>query len=114
MRPVGLVSSPMPDGNNERFQRCYSLRQDQLVGNEKRRTGCLQTERRSEVTWGSPTRGDAQGDGAVIVIAGVTTRPGAWESHVQGEVPQGLVLDSEVGLDGPEDFEGKEQRVLES
>src|SRR3989442_758301 len=107
MRPVGLVSSPTPDGSNELSRRCYSLHQDQLVGNEKRRTGCLQTERRSGVTWGSPTRRETQGDGAAIVIAGVTTRLGAWEGHVQGEVPQGLVLDGEVGPDGPEDFDTK-------
>ena len=38
---------------------------------------------------------------AVIVIAGVTPRPGAWEVHVQGEVPQELVSDAGVGLDRP-------------
>jgi len=27
-----------------------------------------------------------------------------WEGHIQGEVPQELVLDGEVDLDGSEDF----------
>ena len=59
MRPVGRVLSPMSDGSHELSQRGYSLHQSQLVGNEKRR---------SDVTWGSPTRGNAQGDGVAIVV----------------------------------------------
>jgi len=54
MRPLGHVSSPLPDGSNELFQRCYSLHQDQLSGREKWHTGNLKTKRRSDVTWGSP------------------------------------------------------------
>jgi len=69
MRPVGRVSSPMSDGSHELSQRGYSLHQSQLVGNEKRRTEGLRTKRRSGVTWGSPIRGDAQGDGAAIVAS---------------------------------------------
>lgn len=62
--------------------------------------GYLRTERRSSVTWGWPKSRERQGHGAAIVIAGVTTRPGVWEGHMQGEVPQELVLDDEVDLDG--------------
>src|SRR5258708_2506386 len=61
-------------------------------------------ERKGPVTEPRSPPTSCQGDGAAIVIAGVTTRLGAWEGHVQGEVPQGRVLDTEVGLDGPEDF----------
>ena len=32
-----------------------------------------------------PTAREGQGDGAAIVVAGVTTGQGAWESHAQGE-----------------------------
>jgi hypothetical protein len=81
MRPVGRVLSPMSDGSHELSQRGYSLHQSQLVGNEKRRTEGLRTKRRSVVTWGSPTRGDAQGDGVAIVA-------GQQESVDKSEVPQ--------------------------
>jgi hypothetical protein len=39
---------------------------------------------------GSPTSGDAHGDGASIVLVGVTTYQGAWESQVQGKGKQVL------------------------
>ena len=77
MRPVGRVVSPMSDGSHELSQRGYSLHQSQLVGNEKRRTEGLRTKRRWRVTWGSPTRGDAQGDGAAIVVSQQETVEGA-------------------------------------
>ncbi len=32
MRPLGHVSSPLPEGSNELSQRYYSLHQDQLGG----------------------------------------------------------------------------------
>src|SRR6266568_2857586 len=39
---------------------------------------------------GSPTRGDPHGDGASIVLVGVTPYQGAWESQVQGKGRQAL------------------------
>jgi len=37
---------------------------------------------------GSPKWGDPYGDGASIVVVGVTTLRGEWENHSQGEVRQ--------------------------
>jgi hypothetical protein len=37
---------------------------------------------------GSPTRGDPQGDGASIVLVGVTTHQGVRESLIQGKGKQ--------------------------
>jgi hypothetical protein len=85
MRPVGMVSSPMSDGNYELSGRGYSLHQSQLVGNEKRRTESLRTKRRSSVTWGSPKIREGDGDGVAIVIR-------RWEIHLHGEVPQEATL----------------------
>ncbi len=39
---------------------------------------------------GSPTRGNPHGDGASIVLVGVTPYQGAWESQVQGKGRQAL------------------------
>ncbi len=69
MRLMGLVGLPMPDEHHELFQRGARLHQDQPVGNGKRRTGCLQTERRSGVTWGSPKIREGQGDGVAIIVS---------------------------------------------
>ncbi len=38
---------------------------------------------------GSPTGREPQGDAVPVVVAGVTTGQGAWESHAQGEGQQG-------------------------
>jgi hypothetical protein len=46
----------------------YSLHQSQPLGKRKRCKGSLTTKRRVGVTWGSPTRCKAQGDGGVIVL----------------------------------------------
>ncbi len=37
---------------------------------------------------GSPPGREAQGDGVLVVVVGVTPDQGAWESHVQGEGAQ--------------------------
>ncbi|WP_220196927.1 hypothetical protein [Ktedonospora formicarum] len=71
---MGLVELPMPDEHNERLKRCARLHQDQPVGNGKRRTGCLQTERRSGVTWGSSTIREDQGDGVAVVASHLVTK----------------------------------------
>lgn len=39
---------------------------------------------------GSPTNREVHGDGASIVLVGVTTYQGAWESQVQGKGKQVL------------------------
>jgi hypothetical protein len=62
------------------------------------------------VTWGWPKPRERQGHGAAIVIAGVTTRLGVWEVHIQGEVPQELVPNDEVDPDGSPDFVQKGQK----
>jgi hypothetical protein len=39
-------------------------------------------------SWDQPTGREPHGDGVLIVVAGVTTRRGGWESHPQGEGAQ--------------------------
>src|SRR5258708_22003647 len=52
----------------EELLHAYSLHRSQSPGRGKRRTGNLHTERKSRVTWGSPKRCEAQGDGGVVVV----------------------------------------------
>jgi len=54
----------------------------------KRRTEILRANRATGVTQGSPKGGNAYGDGAPIVVAGVTPRLGERESRSQGEAEQ--------------------------
>ena len=91
---MGLVELPMPDEHNERSQHCASLHQDQPVGNGKRRTGCLQTERRSGVTWRSPKIREDQGDGVAIVASHLMTMRSA-----TGGQTQETMVDTDVSGD---------------
>jgi len=52
---VGAGASPTPDGIHVGMTHGYSLYQGQPPGRRKRRTGNLPTERKPQVTWGSPT-----------------------------------------------------------
>lgn len=45
-----------------------------------------------DCTTGSPKGREPYGDGAPIVVGGVTTTHGSWESQLQGEGGQGLDL----------------------
>ena len=47
---------------------------------------------------GLPKRGDPHGNGASIVLGGVTSYQGAWESQVQGEGRQALQRVKEKGV----------------
>ena len=64
---VGRGTSPTPDGIRVGMTRVSSLHQGQPPGKGKRRTGDLTTERKPDVTWGSPTSREGYGDGAAIV-----------------------------------------------
>jgi hypothetical protein len=59
---------PHPMGRMEELRQSYRLHRSQLSGREKRRKGSLTTQRRERVTWGSPTSGEGQGDGGIIVV----------------------------------------------
>ena len=68
---------------------CAALRSERGQGDEWVACVALDTYSR-ERTAGSPTGREPQGDGAPVVVAGVTTRCGAWESQAQGEGAQVL------------------------
>ena len=68
---------------------CAAPRSERGQGDEWVACVALDTYSR-ERTAGSPTGREPQGDGAPVVVAGVTTRCGAWESQAQGEGAQVL------------------------
>jgi hypothetical protein len=54
-------------------------------------------DRQLECTTGSPKGREPYGDGAPIVLVGVTTDQGGWESQPQGEGVQGTTDRQDTG-----------------